>query len=322
MSKSIYVEQPNISADRLIGIHEGEFDGPLVIVLGGIHGNEPVGVLAMTELFEMIKVEPLKNKNFYFSGNLIGLRGNLQALNAKQRYIKTDLNRLFTDNQVQYVLASDKSNLRDEDFEMRELIDAVRYYTQYYQPQKLIVLDLHTTSSEDGIFSVTSEEKENETVALGMYAPVLRGILKGIDGSTIHYFNTKNIGINTTTIAFESGQHNNPMSVKYAISGIINCLRAVGCVQPVDVEKRHKNRLKERCANFPKIIKIIYKHEIQPEDRFKMNPGYVNFQKISKGESLATDAKGNVLSPYDGFILMPMYQQQGQEGFFLVEEVV
>ena len=321
MNKGIEAIQSKISAERLIGIHEGEFDGPLVIAIGGIHGNEPAGVLAMTELLEMIRVEPLKNDKFHFSGNLIGLRGNLQALKSGERYIDGDLNRRFKSAQVEKVLSANKSELKNEDFEMREIIDAVNYYVNYYKPKKLVVLDLHTTSSKGGIFSITSEEEASEKIALGMYAPIVRGILKGISGSTIHYFNTENIGVNTSTVVFEGGQHQNPKSVKSAISGIINCLRSIGCVQPVDVEARHDNLLKDRSVGFPKMTRLIYKHGIKPEDHFKMKSDYISFQKVSKGEALATDIKGDVLCPYDGLILMPLYQKQGQEGFFLVEEL-
>jgi succinylglutamate desuccinylase len=321
MNKGIEAIQSNISAERLIGIHEGEFDGPLVIVIGGIHGNEPAGTLAMTELLEMIKVEPLKNNKFHFSGNLVGLKGNLTALKLGERYIDGDLNRHFKNDRVKRVLSANKSELENEDFEMREIIDAVHHYVRHYKPKKLVVLDLHTTSSEGGIFCITSEEKASEKIALGMYAPVVRGILKGIQGSTIHYFNTENIGVNTSTVVFEGGQHENPMSIKYAISGIINCLRSIGCVQPVDVEARHDNLLKDRSVGFPKMTKLIYKHGIKPKDDFKMKAGYVSFQKVSKGEAIATDCKGDVLCPYNGLILMPLYQKQGQEGFFLVKEL-
>ncbi|MEO1085677.1 MAG: aspartoacylase, partial [Acidobacteriota bacterium] len=33
------------------------------------------------------------------------------------------------------------------------------------------------------------------------------------------------------------------------------------------------------------------------------------------------DRRGDILSPHDGLILMPLYQQQGEDGFFLVRPV-
>ena len=321
MSTNTQLHTLDINEERIIGIHEGDTDGPMVIAFGGIHGNEPAGILAMQELLAMIENEPNINPSFAFAGTLIGLRGNMQAIKLKKRYIKGDLNRRFTDQRVQRVLKAKKEILEAEDLEIREIIDAVKYFIQKYQPKKLIILDLHTTSSQGGIFSITSEDPESERIATGLYAPVVRGILAGIKGTTIHFFKTDNLGVDTTTVVFESGQHDNPLSVKYAISGIINCLRSVGCVQPVDVEAKHDNMLRDRCKGFPKITEIIYTHHIQPTDNFEMHPGYISFQSIQQGEILAKDKNGKVPSPFDGMILMPLYQKQGEDGFFIVKKI-
>jgi len=53
-----------------------------------------------------------------------------------------------------------------------------------------------------------------------------------------------------------------------------------------------------------------------------MNPDYKNFQPISKGEILASDNDLNVSAPDDGLILMPLYQKRGDDGFFLIREVL
>ena len=58
-----------------------------------------------------------------------------------------------------------------------------------------------------------------------------------------------------------------------------------------------------------------------PNDSFKMRPNYQNFQPIKKGETLATDKNGSIQSPEDCLILMPLYQPQGSDGFFLVKEI-
>jgi succinylglutamate desuccinylase len=35
---------------------------------------------------------------------------------------------------------------------------------------------------------------------------------------------------------------------------------------------------------------------------------------------LATDKNGDITTPTDGFLLMPLYQKQGEEGFFVVRD--
>ncbi|NJN26908.1 MAG: hypothetical protein HC819_13470 [Cyclobacteriaceae bacterium] len=52
-----------------------------------------------------------------------------------------------------------------------------------------------------------------------------------------------------------------------------------------------------------------------------MKAGYVNFQHVDKGEILAHDNHGPVASTRNAHIFMPLYQDQGCDGFFLVQEI-
>ena len=49
-----------------------------------------------------------------------------------------------------------------------------------------------------------------------------------------------------------------------------------------------------------------------------MRPGYENFKPVGSGEVLAKNTAGNIRSPEAGRILMPLYQEQGEDGFFIV----
>jgi len=51
-----------------------------------------------------------------------------------------------------------------------------------------------------------------------------------------------------------------------------------------------------------------------------MEPGYTNFQRVARGEALARDNDGLVRAGEDARLLMPLYQEQGEDGFFLVRE--
>ena len=51
-----------------------------------------------------------------------------------------------------------------------------------------------------------------------------------------------------------------------------------------------------------------------------MNPGYSNFQMVKKGDLLAEDKNGEIRAPNSGILLMPLYQKQGQEGFYIIED--
>jgi hypothetical protein len=65
---------------------------------------------------------------------------------------------------------------------------------------------------------------------------------------------------------------------------------------------------------------MCYRHHIEPEDAFRMRPGYRNFQPVRRGEVVADDVRGEVHVDQKARILMPLYQTLGQDGFFLMRE--
>jgi succinylglutamate desuccinylase len=83
----------------------GPIPGPTLIILGGIHGNEPAGVLAAA------RVAPrLRAKEGHLRGEIALLRGNARALARKVRYIDEDLNRQWTAENVWICESPDTSS--------------------------------------------------------------------------------------------------------------------------------------------------------------------------------------------------------------------
>ena len=310
-----------MNQNRLIGIHSGKEKGPLFICLGGIHGNEPAGVLALEKVFQMLEEEYVKNPQFEFKGKMLGLRGNLVALKAGVRYVDQDMNRSWGQNNIRKISNTKGQDLNAEEKEVKAIIEIVHQAIIDYQPDSVIVLDLHTTTATGGIFIIPALGEANIEFAKQFPVPVIIGALKGLEGSTMHYFTSKNLGVPTRAFTFESGQHNEPLSVNRAIAIIINCLKFIGCVKPEDVENRHNQILIKYSKDLPKITRLIDVHDITPEDQFKMKSGFTNFHPVKKGTLLAEDRNGQIHASEDGYILMPHYQEQGDEGFFLVQEI-
>lgn len=70
------------------------------------------------------------------------------------------------------------------------------------------------------------------------------------------------------------------------------------------------------------LFEVFFRHPIRSEDQgFKMNPGFSNFDKVEHLEPLAVDHEGEISSPGTGNIFMPLYQNQGEDGFFLVRRI-
>ena len=307
--------------DRLIGTYTGTEKGPLLICFGSIHGNEPAGTQALERVFQMLAEEPIKNPSFQFAGRLIGLRGNLRAIQQGRRYLEKDLNRQWTPANVARIMKAQQGDLIAEDLEIREILEFIYAEIDSYQAEKLIVLDLHTTTATGGIFVVVTADAESVQIGTELHAPVIKGFLASIEGTTLHYFNTTNFSIPTVAVCFESGQHQEPIAISRAIAAIINCLRTIGCVHPSHIENKHDQLLQTYSAGLPKVVELILTHHIQPADEFIMKPGYQNFQPVKKGEIVAVDKNGPIRVEQNCLMLMPLYQQQGNDGFFLVREV-
>ncbi len=52
-----------------------------------------------------------------------------------------------------------------------------------------------------------------------------------------------------------------------------------------------------------------------------MRPKFGGFDVVREGQPLADDRGGEITAPMSGFLLMPLYQQQGEDGFYLVRAV-
>jgi succinylglutamate desuccinylase len=306
--------------DRIIGQYSGSAKGPLLICFGGIHGNEPAGVEALETVFAMLRDEPRHNPGFHFTGRIVGLRGNRPALAVGTRYFDEDLNRLWTPSLMAELMDKDIRTLHHERREIRELMELIQEQLKVYQPKRMVVLDLHTTTAEGGIFVIASDDPDSLDIAREMHAPVITGMLQGLQGTMLHYFNAENFDFPVVALGFEAGQHQDPLSVNRCIAAIINCLRTIGCVRADDVEHRHDELLKNFSKGLPTVAALRYVHRIGPDDEFRMEPGFVNFQRVRKGQVLAHDRRGAIPAPMSGHILMPLYQPQGNDGFFIVSD--
>ena len=294
-----------------------------------MHGNEPAGVEALKIIFQLLEKEPISNPDFFYKGKIIGLLGNAKAFQKGKRHSIKDLNRQWSMDNIDRLRKLPIEEAHSEDREMKELLDVIADQVTSYQPERIIMLDLHTTSASGGIFSIATNDPESIRIAVELHAPVITGMLRGIKGTTLHFFSKENLLSiapeakfikHVTGVAFEAGQHNDPLSVNRCIASIINCMRSVGSVMAENVENRHDKLLQEYSKDLPKIATLIKVHSIGLLDEFKMLPNFKNFQPVRQGEHLANDRHGAILSPEDSLILMPLYQPQGSDGFFLIKE--
>ena len=308
--------------NRKIGQYGGKLPGTLVLAFGALHGNEPAGVHALEEVFRILENEHSTHPGFVFRGKMVGFIGHLQAFEKKVRFLEKDLNRIWEPNFVEQLLQHKNDHSDGEAREIIEIYESIRAEIEAFPSHKIVLLDLHTTSAEGGIFSIPTDESESLALARELHVPVILRLQDSIEGPLLKFAaagHFKTAPATVTAIAFEAGQHDDPLSVQRSVAAIICCLRATGCCHRHDLKSQYDALLRTSSAHLPPVVILRHVHHIQLQDQFHMKPGYLNFQKIRKGEHLADDIKGAIVSPIDGLILMPLYQPKGSDGFFIVQ---
>lgn len=315
------------NAPRILGQFGGKQPGALVFAFGALHGNEPAGVQALQEVFQLIENEAAANEQFVFCGKLVGLLGNRWAFAAQKRFIDKDLNRHWTEENIQKIQGIDPNDLRAEDREMAELLAVMRDEIEAARPEAVVLLDLHTTSAGGGIFCLPANDQASLRLAKELAAPVVLGLAEGIQGTLLQYavHHAATLGGHCPEhmlgVAFEAGQHDDPLAAHRCVAVVFNSLRAAGCIAPEALHTPHEAILHQYARSLPKVTRLRYAHSIRQADHFRMRPGYVNFQPVHRSEHLADDVRGPIFAPDHGRILMPLYQPQGSDGFFIVQEI-
>lgn len=301
--------------NRIIGEY-GEYNsGKLYIILAAIHGNELAGVKAMEQIFNYFTKEKIS-----FQGKIIALRGNVTAIENQQRFIHKDLNRQWYNAKIKKLSALPFGMLNtSEDKEQVKLLEAIQQIlAQQEDKNNIFLMDLHTTSAQGACMTITNQHAQSVQFARMLPVPVIDKMTTILTGTTLEYFENMQI----PGIAYEAGQHDAPQSIKRMKYGIMSLL-----LKSNAIDRKYENifaegieKLRKYNEGLPYVVEVSYRHAIEEEDEFVMQAGYTNFQTIKKDELLAHDKNGEIRSPHNGMILMPLYQKKGNDGFFIVQK--
>ncbi|MCL6261440.1 succinylglutamate desuccinylase/aspartoacylase family protein [Aquiflexum sp. TKW24L] len=311
MDTQILTPKKNLPASRVIQKIKGNKPGPTVLFFAGIHGNEPAGVNALARVFEDISA---KENNL--NGTIYGILGNLKALAEGKRFVDVDLNRLWTKANIKMV--SNKKALLEEEKELLDLLDLLKEITKS-ENGPFYFIDYHTTSSKTLPFITINDSMINRKFAIQFPVPIVLGIEEHLDGPLLSFINQ----LGYVAIGFESGQHQDPEAVSNSVAFTYLTLVAAGVIGKSDLEDydKYKMQLKNASNSVNDIFEVVYLHKITGMDVFKMLPGYESFQKINIGTHLATNNSEPVYASFDGMLFMPLYQNQGSDGFFIIRKI-
>jgi succinylglutamate desuccinylase len=298
-----------IEVDRLIGKIENKSQGPTVVIFGGIHGNEPAGVFALKHIFE-------KYSEAEINGSIYGITGNLSALKKGQRFIHSDLNRIWTEDNLDG--SKSKNAINPEEQEQAELFEILKKILKD-DKSPFYFIDLHTTSSRSLPFITINDAMINRKFSQQFPVPIVLGIEEYLDGPLLSYVNT----LGYVSLGFESGQHDDKEAITNSIAFLNLVLSATGSFKEVNLadHRKHFDQLNQFTSNHRDTFEVIYLYQIQNGEVFEMEPKFDSFQHIQKGTLLAQSNGTDVISEFSARIFMPLYQKRGREGFFIIKKI-
>lgn len=307
---SIALEE-TVKVDRVIDHIVGIEKGPTMVFFGGVHGNEPAGVFALRQVFNEIR-----SKRQSVKGEIYAISGNLGALATHQRFQQEDLNRIWFPDRIEDIIEKKKIHHNEEN-ELSQLYLLIQDILENSNPP-FYFLDLHTTSSDTTPFMVLNDSLLNRKYGSNYPLPIILGIEEYLKGALLSYINE----LGYVSLGFESGQHDDEKAIRNSVDFIWYSL---ALTQSLDVSKKEKELLREKISNTSndsyRFYEIYHQHDIGPENDFEMFPGFSNFQKVPKGASLALVDGVELKTTKKRQLFMPLYQKQGNEGFYFIRPI-
>ena len=298
-----------VQIERIIDHIQGNKGGPTVVFFGGIHGNETAGVFALKTVFDEIRF-----KKIPIHGEVYAISGNLGALENKQRFQSEDLNRIWLPDRIERIV-TDKIIHHPEEKELYQLYLLLEGILETGSPP-FYFLDLHTTSSDTSPFMVLNDSLLNRKYASNYPLPIILGIEEYLKGALLSYINE----LGYVSLGFESGQHYDEKAVENCVAFIRYSLVLTESVD--EWEKKSLSQMVFDSGRYTHTFYEIYhQFDIVPEINFEMCPGFINFQEIPKGSQLAMVDGVALKTTKKRQIFMPLYQKQGNEGFYFIRPI-
>jgi succinylglutamate desuccinylase len=295
------------------GTGAAESAGPVLVALGGIHGNEPAGLIAAERVLARIARERMVERGVV-RGTFVALSGNRPALARGTRFVDRDLNRGWSDT-----APVPRPGGPSEDQEQHELFAAIEQAFAVAAEGQRYFVDLHTTSAPGVPFVVADSVEKAQAFALGFPLPVFFGLFGRLSSALLPWLAQRGV----IGVAVEGGQNEAPASVAHHEAVLWIALVASGVLarEALMDHAALVARLMQAGRGLPHAIEVYHRHGIVPEDEFRMAPGFTNLQPVRRGTLLARDRRGEIRVEEDCLLVMPLYQGMGDDGFFLGREL-
>ena len=270
----------------------GSGSGPHLLCLGGVHGNEPCGVIALRRIIDRLSSGTLKLK----AGRLtIVPCCNEKAFNQNIIYIDENLNRCVRKYDTP------QNNEQKAANELTAFID-----------QCDVMVDLHSTTAPTtpfGFLDVDSKAGRDLAQALGLEKILIDwpALYPEDQSPTTHTYAD---AAGKLAITIECGQHVEPAAPDRAESYALRAMSFLGLTDPL--------RPPVVSTSYLKMTGVFYQ-----KDQLSFAKPWQNFTAVRRGDTIAANDKGAVITaPYDGEIIMPRaVAKEGEELFYMAKAI-
>lgn len=285
--------------ERVVGRVVGDAPGPTLVIVGGVHGNEPAGVRAAERVLARLDGVRL-------CGEFVALCGNLRALRLGRRFQVRDLNRQWA---PPHAAGGDDAEALEKT-ELRAALDGAIDRAR----GPVYFIDLHTTSAEGVPFVMVGDRLAQRAFARAFPLPVILGLEEQLDGVLTEYMTARGC----VAMACEGGQHQSPAAAGNLEALVWLALAAAGLAPRGALPGLAESwkHLDDVRRGLPRLIEVLFRHPVTPDDGFVMEPGFANIADVRAGRVLARDRRREYHAPGDGLVLLPLYQAQGSDGYF------
>jgi len=261
----------------------GQGKGTTSIILVGVHGDEKCGVEALEKILPNLKIE---------HGTVLFGYGNPQAIVANKRYIETNLNRMFIDDE----------SLTIKEKESYEYQRAQFLKTYFAEAEAL--LDIHASSIPNSRAFVICEVNAKEIVKFFPVSLVVSGFDTVEPGGTDSYMNS----VGKVGICLECGNIKDPQSTKIAEESIFAFLKARGHIK--------NNLVPQKQTSIQ-----MYEKYFAKTDTFTLLKPFENFEMLEENQLIGIDGQEDVRTTKRSLILFAHNGTKvGDEVFLLGEE--
>lgn len=302
----------SLQIDRIIDQINGSKPGPCLVFFAGIHGNEPSGVFAIKQVFQ-----ELRDKSVEVRGSVIAIAGNLWALPRGRRFEQADLNRLWTEDRMSQIQNGTFTPANEDEKQQYEIYQVIKELLED-QTGPFYFFDLHTTSGDTIPFITVNDSLLNRKFTKNYPVPLILGIEEHLDGPLLSLLNEEGY----VSFGFEAGQHDARSSIENHKIFAYLSLVFTGSISEDQIH--YQSMIEEwenQVGNRKAFYEIYNRYEVADQEQFVMEPGFSNFQKISRGQLLAKSNGEAIYSKYNASIFMPLYQPQGNDGYFLIRRI-